>query len=57
MRTVYYAHCLHLYGTPQERRDVLTLEALGFKVVNPNDPGVDAECNAIRDEYAAGRSF
>jgi len=33
---VYYAHCLSLYGTKQEQRDVETLEALGFEVLNPN---------------------
>jgi hypothetical protein len=34
----YYAHSLHLYGTKQEARDVKLLKALGFEVVNPNDP-------------------
>lgn len=32
----YYAHCLAIYNTPQEKRDVATLENLGFEVVNPN---------------------
>lgn len=33
---VYYAHCLAIYNTPQEKRDVSLLESLGFEVVNPN---------------------
>ena len=35
---VYYAHCVALYDTPQERRDIELLQALGFEVVNPNTP-------------------
>lgn len=35
---VYYAHCQAIYDTPQEKRDVETLEKLGFIVVNPNSP-------------------
>lgn len=34
---VYFAHCIALYGTPQAARDIATLEALGFEVVNPAD--------------------
>lgn len=34
----YYAHCMSIYGTLQESRDINTLEALGFEVVNPNNP-------------------
>jgi hypothetical protein len=37
-KTCYYAHSLHLYETAQEARDILTIEQLGFKVVNPNAP-------------------
>ena len=32
----YYAHSLHLYGTPQEQRDIVLLQTLGFEVENPN---------------------
>ena len=32
----YYAHSLHIYGKPQEERDIKLLEALGFEVENPN---------------------
>jgi len=35
---VYYAHFMGIYNTPQEERDVKTLKALGFDVVNPNMP-------------------
>jgi hypothetical protein len=35
-KKVYYAHAISLYGTQQEQRDVATLEALGFEVINPN---------------------
>ena len=36
--TVYYAHCVSIYDTPQETRDVETLTRLGFEVYNPNNP-------------------
>lgn len=39
---IYYAHCIALYGTPQEERDVATLKSLGFEVINPNAPEHDA---------------
>lgn len=35
---VYYAHAMSLYGTIQEKRDLETLQALGFEVLNPNSP-------------------
>ena len=59
---IYYAHSISTYGTPQEARDVETLETLGFEVCNPNAPehdagyqrdgmahfdGVLAECDAL----------
>ena len=34
----YYAHSIALYGSKQEERDVETLKALGFDVLNPNTP-------------------
>jgi hypothetical protein len=33
---IYYAHCLALYHTPQEARDIVILQLLGFDVENPN---------------------
>ena len=38
---VYYAHCMAIYGKPQEARDIATLKALGFEVVNPADKAYD----------------
>ena len=35
----YYAHCMSIYNTPQEQRDLEELNKLGFEVVNPNHPG------------------
>jgi hypothetical protein len=35
---IYYAHCMSLYGTRQEDRDIALLKSLGFTVVNPSDP-------------------
>jgi hypothetical protein len=32
----YYAHCLSIFNTLQERRDITTLESIGFEVINPN---------------------
>jgi hypothetical protein len=34
----YYAHCMAIYNTVQEDRDVSLLTKLGFEVVNPNGP-------------------
>lgn len=49
---VYYAHCIAIYSTPQEDRDVETLETLGFEVLNPNAPIHDESVKALK---AAGR--
>lgn len=35
--TVYYAHPMALYRSPIEKKDLKTLRALGFKVLNPAD--------------------
>lgn len=35
-KKIYYAHCMSLYNTKQEIRDVELLEKLGYEVVNPN---------------------
>lgn len=42
-KTVYYAHFMGIYNTPQEKRDILTLQALGLEVINPNTPIVQDE--------------
>lgn len=49
---IYYAHCMAIYNTPQEARDIALLDSLGFEVVNPNHPDIDKRCKAIRDEIA-----
>lgn len=33
---IYYARCMAIYNTEEERQDVADLEQLGFEVVNPN---------------------
>jgi len=48
---VYYAHCVSIYDTPQEARDIETLKACGFDVVNPNTPECDAGYKARGMEY------
>lgn len=40
---IYYVHSLHLYNTPQEKRDIELLTQLGFEVLNPNTPEYQAE--------------
>lgn len=50
-RRVYYAHCVALYGTPQENRDLNTLTALGFEVVNPNSLEIKAQVEAVKRCY------
>lgn len=40
---VYYAHFMGIYDTPQEERDIKTLEALGLEVLNPNQPHIQKE--------------
>lgn len=44
-KTVYYAHFMGIYNTPQEKRDIATLKALGFDVLNPNDKHIQQEVN------------
>ena len=36
-KTIYYAHSMHLYGKPQEQRDIVLLRERGFAVINPSD--------------------
>ena len=39
---VYYAHCMAIYHTEEEKSDIETLKRMGFDVVNPNeDPHSD----------------
>lgn len=47
--SVYYAHCVAIYGSKQEERDVETLEKLGFYVNNPNTPEHQAGYMAVKE--------
>lgn len=38
MKTIYYAHCMDIYGTDQENEDICMLQDMGFEVVNPSEP-------------------
>lgn len=51
MLSIYYAHGMYLYDTPQEKRDVLLLESLGFEVLNPNTP---EHIKACQDYHPSG---
>jgi len=42
MKKVYYAHCVAIYDTVQEERDILTLQDLDLFVFNPN-------CEEVRE--------
>lgn len=48
MKKAYYAHCIAIYDSEQESRDIATLEAMGFIVVNPNNEEVQSACQATR---------
>lgn len=48
---VYYAHCMSIYNTPQEQRDLKTLRRLGFKTVNPNSEKHEAGANLLGMAY------
>lgn len=46
---IYYAHSMHLYGKPQEQRDVELLQSMGFEVENPSNPEHVDICTRIKD--------
>lgn len=46
----YYAHCLAIYDTEQERRDIDTIRKLGFECVSPNTHEVQEAVDAIRKD-------
>lgn len=50
MIRIYYAHCMAIYHTPQEARDVRTLMELGLNVVNPNDSFFEAGVQQLKKE-------
>lgn len=50
-KNVYYAHSVHLYDTPQEKRDIELLEQLGYNVINPNAEVHKAKCAEIKNKW------
>jgi hypothetical protein len=50
---VYYAHCMAIYNTQQEVRDVALLSSMGFDVLNPNCPELS---QTVRQMRADGKS-
>lgn len=55
---IYYAHCMAIYNTPQENRDVDLLETIFSEfnyVVNPNKPEINLECNQLRERWNENR--
>lgn len=36
MKKIYFARPIHLYNSPQDVRDIKTLQDLGFEVIDPN---------------------
>jgi hypothetical protein len=46
---IYYAHSMHLYGKPQEKRDIEMLEKLGFEVLNPNNEECIKMCKDVKE--------
>ncbi len=55
----YYAHCVALYDTTQERRDLRTMETLGWDVLNPNTAEHQRGCEAARaaDPTSGGMNY
>ena len=47
---VYYAHPINYYNTAVEKKDIETLEKLGFEVFNPNQKWIEqGYINSYRD--------
>lgn len=52
-KTVYYAHAMCTYGSAIERMDISNLEAMGFRVLNPNTKKVQAEYQLVKDYHTS----
>lgn len=50
MKKCYYAHSMHLYGKPQEERDIKSLIELGFHVINPSDSRIKEGLSKYKEE-------
>jgi len=48
---------MHLYGKPQEKRDIELLEAMGYDVLNPNTPEIKAACLAEKKRGGTGMHY
>jgi hypothetical protein len=48
---VYYAHCLAIYNTPVEERDIATLEAMGYEVLNPNQEKHETGYQKFKEDF------
>ena len=57
MKTAYYAHCMAIYGTKQERDDVKRIRQMGFRVVNPNSDTHKARVADMKSEGCTGREI
>jgi len=51
-KTVYYAHCMAIYDSKQEKEDVAVLEQMGFEVDNPNSQKHILEVRRIKCEFS-----
>lgn len=51
---IYYAHCIAIYHTPQENRDVELIESVftGATVINPSSRAIADDCEAVRRDVA-----
>lgn len=58
MKRAYYAHCMSIYDTYQEERDIASIQQLGYEVVNPNAPATQRACDAmVEARVAKGRAM
>lgn len=48
MPKAYFSHAIRTYGTETEQRMIDFIEALGFEVVNPGGPEIQAELDRVK---------
>lgn len=54
MTKVYYAHCMAIYGTLQEERDLTTIKKVfGEDIVNPSCDAISSQVKNLRSKLAA----
>lgn len=41
----YYSHGMHIFNTPQEKRDIEIIQAMGYSVMNPNNKYTASQFN------------